>query len=95
MHDSRIINKLLERDTALCKSPDSVLCLPVVLLHHIAKVATEAQIKADRAALKLEHKPFRIASGQPPALAKMDSMFLVRGILIPRRGEGRWYEVRG
>lgn len=63
MHDSRIINELLERDTALCKSPDGVLCLPVVLPHHIAKIATEAQIKAGRAALKLEYKPFRIASG--------------------------------
>lgn len=95
MHDSRIINKLLERDTALCKSPDSALYFSIVLLHHLAKVATEAQIKADRAALKLEHKPFRIAGGKPPALAKMDIEFLVHGILIPCRGECRWYEVRG
>lgn len=89
MHYSRIINKLLERDTVLCKSPESVLCLPVAPLHHLAKIATETQIKADRAAIKLEHKPFRIVGGQPPALAKMDSELLVHdrgGLLILRRG---------
>lgn len=63
MHDSRIINKLLERDTALRKSPNGVLNLPIALLHHLAKIATEAQVEADRMALKLEHKPFHIASG--------------------------------
>jgi len=63
MHDSRIINKMLERDTVLRKSPNGVLNLPITLLHHLAKIATEAQVKAERAALKLEHKPFRIAGG--------------------------------
>ena len=63
MHDSGVINKMLERDTVLRKSPNGVLNLPITLPHHLAKIATEAQVKAERAALKLEHKPFRIASG--------------------------------
>lgn len=89
MYDSRVVNKLLERDTVLRKSLNGFLNLPIVLLYHLAKITAQAQVKVDRAALKLEHKPSRVSSGKSSALAKMDGELLIHGcskFLILHRG---------